>query len=48
MARRIARNDFFNLYRQGFARLAELGLIERRPDGGVAVAWDVIRAEFRL
>jgi len=29
-------------------RLAELGLIERRKDALVSVAWDVVRAEMRL
>jgi len=46
LAKRLER-DYKNVHTD-VARLAELGLIERRPDGGVAVAWDVIRAEFRL
>jgi hypothetical protein len=29
-------------------QLAAIGLIERRDGGGVAVAWDLLRAEFPL
>ena len=29
-------------------RLIELGLIERRADQRVAVAWDIVSAEMRL
>lgn len=30
------------------ARFAEMGLVERRRDGLVAVPWDVVRADLRL
>ena len=46
LAKRLGR-DYKNVHTD-VARLAELGLIERRPDTRVAVAWDLIRAELRL
>ena len=46
LAKRLQR-DYKNVHTD-VTRLAELGLIERRPDGGVAVVWDVIRAELQL
>ena len=46
LAKRLER-DYKNVHTD-VTRLAELGLIERRADGGVAVAWDVIRAELEL
>lgn len=46
LAKRLAR-DYKNVHTD-VARLAELGLIERDADGGVAVAWDRIRAELSL
>ena len=46
LAKRLAR-DYKNVHTD-VARLAELGLIERRADGGVAVGWDVVRAELQL
>ena len=46
LAKRLER-DYKNVHTD-VTRLAELGLIERRADGGVAVAWDVIRAELQL
>jgi predicted transcriptional regulator len=39
------RRDYKNVHTD-VAALARIGLIERRADGGVSVAWDVIRAEF--
>ena len=46
LAKRLGR-DYKNVHTD-VARLAELGLIERRADGAIAVAWDVVRAEFHL
>ena len=46
LAKRLER-DYKNVHTD-VTRLAQLGLIERRADGGVAVAWDVIRAELEL
>jgi len=46
LAKRLAR-DYKNVHTD-VARLAELGLIERRADGGVAVPWEVVRAELQL
>ena len=46
LAKRLGR-DYKNVHTD-VARLAELGLIERRADSRVAVAWDVIRAELAL
>jgi len=44
LAKRLGR-DYKNVHTD-VARLEELGLIERRADGSVAVAWDGIRAEL--
>ncbi len=46
LARRLGR-DYKNVHGD-VKRLAELGLIERRKDALVSVAWDVVRAEMRL
>jgi predicted transcriptional regulator len=46
LAKRLER-DYKNVHTD-VTRLAELGLIERRADGSIAVAWDVIRAELEL
>ncbi len=46
LAKRLAR-DYKNVHTD-VARLSELGLVERRADGGVAVGWGAIRAELRL
>ena len=46
LARRLQR-DYKNVHGD-VKRLAELGLIERRKDALVSVAWDVVRAEVRL
>ena len=46
LARRLAR-DYKNVHGD-VKRLAELGLIERRKDALVSVAWDIVRAEMRL
>jgi predicted transcriptional regulator len=46
LARRLER-DYKNVHGD-VKRLAELGLIERREDALVSVAWDVVRAEMRL
>jgi predicted transcriptional regulator len=46
LARRLER-DYKNVHGD-VKRLAELGLIERRKDALVSVAWDVVRAEMRL
>ena len=45
LAKRLER-DYKNVHTD-VSRLVEIGLIERRADTGVAVTWDVIRAEFR-
>lgn len=44
LAKRLQR-DYKNVHTD-VARLAELGLVERREDGGVAVPWDGVRAEI--
>ena len=44
LAKRLKR-DYKNVHTD-VARLAELGLVERREDGSVAVPWDGIRAEL--
>ena len=44
LAKRLQR-DYKNVHTD-VTRLAELGLIERRADGAVAVPWDVVRAEL--
>ena len=46
LAKRLER-DYKNVHTD-VTQLAALGLIERRGDGGVAVAWDLLRAELRL
>ncbi|MGH8704062.1 MAG: MarR family transcriptional regulator [Burkholderiales bacterium] len=46
LARRLER-DYKNVHTD-VARLAALGLIERRPDGRIEVPWDAVRAELRL
>lgn len=46
LAKRLGR-DYKNVHTD-VTQLAAIGLIERRGDGRVAVAWDVLRAELRL
>ncbi len=46
LARRLER-DYKNVHTD-VTQLAAIGLIERRADGRVAVAWDLLRAEFKL
>lgn len=46
LAKRLAR-DYKNVHTD-VARLAELGLVERRADGSVAVPWETVRAELHL
>ena len=46
LARRLER-DYKNVHTD-VTQLAGIGLIERRDDGRVAVAWDLLRAEFKL
>jgi len=46
LAKRLQR-DYKNVHTD-VTQLARIGLIERRGDGGVAVAWDLLRAELRL
>ena len=46
LAKRLER-DYKNVHTD-VTQLARLGVIERDSDGRVAVAWDVLRAEFRL
>lgn len=46
LARRLQR-DYKNVHTD-VKRLIELGMIERRAEAAVAVAWDVVRAELRL
>jgi predicted transcriptional regulator len=46
LARRLER-DYKNVHGD-VKRIAELGLIERRKDALVSVAWDIVRAEMRL
>ncbi len=46
LAKRLAR-DYKNVHTD-VKRLIELGLVERREDARVAVAWDAVRAEIRL
>jgi predicted transcriptional regulator len=46
LAKRLAR-DYKNVHTD-VTQLAAIGLIERAEDGRVAVAWDLLRAEFRL
>ena len=46
LAKRLQR-DYKNVHTD-VTQLAGIGLIERRADGRVAVAWDLLRAELRL
>ncbi|HZM33444.1 MAG TPA: MarR family transcriptional regulator [Burkholderiales bacterium] len=46
LAKRLER-DYKNVHTD-VARLAELGLIERRGDGAIAVPWETVRAELDL
>jgi len=46
LAKRLQR-DYKNVHTD-VTQLARIGAIERRGDGGVAVAWDLLRAELRL
>jgi predicted transcriptional regulator len=46
LARRLERN-YKNVHTD-VSRLIELGLIERRADQRVVVAWDIVTAEMRL
>ena len=46
LARRLER-DYKNVHTD-VKRLVELGLIERRDEALVAVAWDAVRAELRF
>jgi predicted transcriptional regulator len=46
LAKRLERN-YKNVHTD-VTQLARLGVIERDGDGRVAVAWDLLRAEFRL
>ena len=46
LARRLARN-YKNVHTD-VTQMVELGLIERRADGRMAVGWDAVRAELRL
>jgi predicted transcriptional regulator len=46
LTKRLQR-DYKNVHTD-VTRLAELGLIERRADGGVAVPWEIVRAELEL
>ena len=46
LAKRLER-DYKNVHTD-VTRLAELGLVERRADGGVAVPWEIVRAELAL
>ena len=46
LAKRLER-DYKNVHTD-VTQLARLGLIERRSDGNVAVAWDLLRAELKL
>jgi predicted transcriptional regulator len=46
LAKRLER-DYKNVHTD-VTRLAELGLVERRADGAVAVPWEIVRAELAL
>jgi predicted transcriptional regulator len=46
LAKNLGR-DYKNVHTD-VSRLAELGLIEKRADGGVAVAFDIVNARFEL
>ena len=45
LAKRLER-DYKNVHTD-VTQLAAIGLIEKRGDGGVAVTWDLLRAELR-
>jgi predicted transcriptional regulator len=46
LAKRLER-DYKNVHTD-VSRLAELGLIEKRADGSVGVAFDIVNARFEL
>ena len=46
LAKRLER-DYKHVHTE-VSRLAELGLVEKRADGGVAVAFDIVNARFEL
>jgi predicted transcriptional regulator len=46
LAKRLKR-DYKNVHTD-VTQLAAIGLIERQPDGRVAVPWKLLQAEFRL
>jgi predicted transcriptional regulator len=46
LAKNLGR-DYKNVHTD-VSRLAELGLIEKRADGGIAVAFDIVNARFEL
>ena len=46
LAKRLER-DYKNVHTD-VSRLAQLGLIERHADGGIAVAFDIVNARFEL
>jgi len=46
LAKRLAR-DYKNVHTD-VSRLADLGLVLKEPDGGVAVAFDIVNARFEL
>ena len=46
LAKNLSR-DYKNVHTD-VSRLAELGLIEKRADGSVAVAFDIVNARFEL
>ena len=46
LAKRLER-DYKNVHTD-VTQLTRLGVIERDSDGRIAVAWDLLRAEFRL
>jgi predicted transcriptional regulator len=46
LAKRLGR-DYKNVHTD-VSRLAQLGLVEKRADGGVAVAYDIVNARFEL
>ena len=46
LAKRLQR-DYKNVHTD-VAKLAELGLIEKRADASVAVPWETVRAELQL
>ena len=46
LAKRLER-DYKNVHTD-VSRLAELGLVEKRADGGIAVAFDIVNARFEL